>query len=359
MRKPKSTHLTRLALLPAVAAMAFAAQAAGTGPDAAKSKTDASYFSQASTIAKRDLRASEVIGMSVRNDKGKNLGQISDMIVDLKTGDVRYAVLAFDPGILSGERLFAVPTNQLRMAADRNDVVYPMREDRLEQAAINKSDWNSRYLANGEQVARLNQAWGIRQPSEGARAYRASDLIGKNVVLSNGAPIGHVEELVVDMAGQKVHYAVVNFDHGWIGSEKRVTFPLRSLQLARADKDDLVLNVDRAKVASTTGFEKSDYGRLNDREFMTRVDRQMSVYPDSGQLKTGAADSRANGSGTNSTATAQTDQQTRSFNANTSDTRAMGAAPEAGMTGTDRSNSGNAGAGAGADVTPPARQDRN
>lgn len=156
MRKSNLTRLIRFALLPAVAAMAFASQAAGTGPDAAKSKTDASYFSQASTIAKRDLRASEVIGMSVRNDKGKNLGQISDMIVDLKTGDVRYAVLTFNPGILSGERLFAVSTNQLRMAPDRNDVVFRMREDRVEQAAINKSEWNSKYLTNSDQVARLN-----------------------------------------------------------------------------------------------------------------------------------------------------------------------------------------------------------
>lgn len=133
------------------------------------------------------------------------------------------------------------------------------------------------------------------------------------MILPNRAPIGHVEELVVDMVGQKVHYAVVNFDHGWIGSEKRVTFPLHSLQLARADKDDLVLDVDRAKVASTPGFEKSDYRRLNDRELMTRVDRHLSFYPDSGQVKTSAADTagRASGSGLNSGATAQTDLRTQ------------------------------------------------
>jgi sporulation protein YlmC with PRC-barrel domain len=293
MRERNMTRLTRFALLPAVAAVAFASQvqAAGASHDRSRTQADTGYFSQVPTIAKRDLRASEVIGMSVRNDQGKNIGQISDMIVDLKTSEVRYAILTFDPGILSGERLFAVPTSQLRMAPDRNDVIYPMREARLEQAAINKSDWNSKYLSNGEQVARLNKAWDIRQPSEGARAYRASDLIGKNVILPNQAPIGHVEELVVDMAGQKVHYAVVNFDHDWLGSEKRVAVPLRSLQLARGDKEDLMLNVDRAQVAASTGFEKSDYQRLDNRVLMTRIDRHLSFFPDPNKPKTAQTDS--------------------------------------------------------------------
>ena len=56
--------------------------------------------------------------MEVQNPQGQDLGKISDMVVNMNTGDVRYAVLEFDPGIFKGEKLFAVPTKQLRMAPD-------------------------------------------------------------------------------------------------------------------------------------------------------------------------------------------------------------------------------------------------
>lgn len=60
--------------------------------------------------------------MEVQNPQGQDLGKISDMVVNMNTGDVRYAVLEFDPGIFKGEKLFAVPTKQLRMAPDRDTI---------------------------------------------------------------------------------------------------------------------------------------------------------------------------------------------------------------------------------------------
>jgi hypothetical protein len=35
----------------------------------------------------------------------------------MDTGQVRYAMLEFDPGIFEGERLFAVPTTKLQLGA--------------------------------------------------------------------------------------------------------------------------------------------------------------------------------------------------------------------------------------------------
>jgi PRC-barrel domain len=44
----------------------------------------------------------------VRNPAGKALGEINDLIVDMNTGEVRYAILEFDPGVFTPEKLFAV-----------------------------------------------------------------------------------------------------------------------------------------------------------------------------------------------------------------------------------------------------------
>ena len=57
----------------------------------------------------RPVRASSLIGKNVRSAEDKSLGEVRDLIVNMDTGDVRYAILEFDPGIFKSERLFAGP----------------------------------------------------------------------------------------------------------------------------------------------------------------------------------------------------------------------------------------------------------
>ena len=113
-----------------------------------------------------------MIGKEVRNPQGKNIGRIRDMVVDMNIGHVRYAQLEFDPGNLRGERLFAVPTHLDRAWRDTDC------------------------------LSRMDKAWGVMQPSDKARAYRVSDLLGMDVNSRSGEEIGEVEELVIDMASR-------------------------------------------------------------------------------------------------------------------------------------------------------------
>jgi sporulation protein YlmC with PRC-barrel domain len=56
-------------------------------------------------------RASDLIGMSVKNKEGQDLGSVKDLVFDPKTGTIRYAALSRG-GILGiGEKLVAVPWN--------------------------------------------------------------------------------------------------------------------------------------------------------------------------------------------------------------------------------------------------------
>lgn len=61
------------------------------------------------------VRARKLIGMKVNGAQGKSIGEIMDLIVNVDTGDVRYALLALDPGFFKAEKLFAVPLNELSM----------------------------------------------------------------------------------------------------------------------------------------------------------------------------------------------------------------------------------------------------
>lgn len=57
-------------------------------------------------------KVSSLIGMTVRNPQGEELGTIKDLVVDFQSGQVSYAVLARRTGLLgTTEKLFAVPLN--------------------------------------------------------------------------------------------------------------------------------------------------------------------------------------------------------------------------------------------------------
>jgi sporulation protein YlmC with PRC-barrel domain len=250
--------------------VAATAQPQGSGSTAAQ-PPQATQPSQAQAQNYRALRASQVVGMSVRNPQGQDIGKIADMIVDMRTGRARYAILTFDPGILQGERLFAVPTTDLRMAADREDIVYDMRREQLERAAVNPSDWDRTFRDPGY-LAALDRTWNVSERSDRAYAQRVSDLLGKEVKDRQGQDIGELEELVVDMRNQQVHYAVVAFDPGWTTPERNYAFPLRSFSLGTGG-DELVLDVNRAQVQGMPGFNEDRYANLNERSWVAQVDR--------------------------------------------------------------------------------------
>jgi len=294
MRELKLSRLIRIGLLPALMAGAsLSAQAqSNSAADKDKGQTSATEAKGDATTTNantyRGLRASEMIDMSVINPKGDNIGQISDMIVNMKTGDVRYAILKFDPGILQGEELYAVPTTELRIAADRNDVVYDMSETKLERARIDRDDWNDGIWDDPDYVAKLDKANGVKQPARSARAHRASDLIGKDVNSKSGEKIGELEELIVNMAQQKVHYAVLEFDPSWASSEQNYAFPLTSFKLTDG-KDELALDITKDKLAAMKSFSDSRYDNLNDSVWVADIDRYfITVLPALDGTKTAA-----------------------------------------------------------------------
>lgn len=297
MYSSKLRQLARCAVVPvlatglSMAALAQTQNPPGPSPGGGSAQPPQAQAGPSKRVNLRELRASKLIGMSVRDAQGKNIGQIEDLVVNMNNGDVRYAVLSFDPGILSPEQLFAVPTKELRLGASGNDVVYRVQREQLERAAIPKADWNDRFFGDARRIATLDKAWNIQSPAPGQTARRASDLLGKEVSSRSGEEIGELEELVVSMNQQKVHYAVLNFDPSWAGEEKRVVFPLSSFEVTPARNNELTLDVDKSKIRSLKDFTTNRYDNLEDQAWLVDVDRYLiAIVPP-------AQDTRASGAG--------------------------------------------------------------
>jgi len=221
--------------------------------------------------AETGYKASELIGMNLKTPSGEGIGEIKDLVVQMSTGDVRYAIVSLGGFLGVGDNLYAVPLKSFKKSAgkDRLGDQILLTLDKAGAQRL-KSFPKDRFPAFTD-----NEFWGQADKVAGltpmraadmSYAYRASDLMGKDVVSVAGKDIGDIKDLVVDMETHKIRYAVLAFDPGILRSEKYFAFPTSSFQFQRDRMDraalkpgDLVLNVEKSRLETMQGFDKDKW----------------------------------------------------------------------------------------------------
>ncbi len=88
------------------------------------------------------LSASTLKGDKVVNSVGEDLGSIDELMIELETGKVEYAVLALGGFLGIGNKLFAVPWDVLHVDKDKKRFVLDVPRETLESAeGLDKSQW--------------------------------------------------------------------------------------------------------------------------------------------------------------------------------------------------------------------------
>ena len=88
------------------------------------------------------LSASTLAGDSVRNAAGEDLGKIDEIMIDIPSGRVAYAVLSFGGFLGMGDKLFAVPWNALKVDEDEKCFILNVDKRTIEQApGFDKDNW--------------------------------------------------------------------------------------------------------------------------------------------------------------------------------------------------------------------------
>src|SRR5436853_1500616 len=91
---------------------------------------------------RRVLAAGTLAGDSVRNSAGEDLGKVDEIMIDIPSGRVAYAVLSFGGVLGIGDKLFAVPWSALRVDEDEKQLILNVEKSLLENApGFNKDDW--------------------------------------------------------------------------------------------------------------------------------------------------------------------------------------------------------------------------
>ena len=88
------------------------------------------------------LSASTLAGDKVRNAAGEDLGKIDEIMIDIPSGRVAYAVLSFGGFLGMADKLFAVPWNALKVDEDEKCFVLNVDRRTVEQApGFDKNNW--------------------------------------------------------------------------------------------------------------------------------------------------------------------------------------------------------------------------
>jgi sporulation protein YlmC with PRC-barrel domain len=88
------------------------------------------------------VRASELMGRNIESSNGDDVGEVQDLVVDLNSGRVLYAVLSFGGFANIGDDYYAVPLRVLNFDQANDALVFDVDENMLQNApSFSSNDW--------------------------------------------------------------------------------------------------------------------------------------------------------------------------------------------------------------------------
>ncbi|MGE0310200.1 MAG: PRC-barrel domain-containing protein [Lautropia sp.] len=231
--------------------------------DAARGMATGGVATRGESRPLQALRASRLAGIDVVDGDGRAAGRIEDVVVDVDAGTIAHAVLSFDGVEGVGDARFAVPLRAMRLepgsaSSPRARARVDVTRERLargrgfEPARV--PQWDPSYFEA------LDALWGVeplRAASPKPRYMMASEIVGLQVTDVDGADIGEVRDLVMDLARARMHYALIDFDAAWSSSDK--TFAFRPDEFSIGDaRRTLRVKVGKAALQTAPGIDRDD-----------------------------------------------------------------------------------------------------
>ncbi len=111
------------------------------------------------------MGADTLIGDNVYNHQEEKLGDIKEIMLDMATGRIAYAVLSYGGILTVGEKLFAVPWSALTLDTENKRFLLDVSKERVKEApGFDKDQWPD--MANTSWVQAINTYYGTRDYRE-------------------------------------------------------------------------------------------------------------------------------------------------------------------------------------------------
>ena len=114
------------------------------------------------------MGADTLSGNDVYNQKDEDLGDIKEIMLNMRTGRISYAVLTYGGFLSLGEKLFAVPWEALTLDTKNKRFVLNVEKARLEKApGFDKDKWPN--MADPTWAAGIHTFYGTKPYIEDSR----------------------------------------------------------------------------------------------------------------------------------------------------------------------------------------------
>ena len=112
------------------------------------------------------MGANTLDGNDVFNRKDEDLGDIKEIMIDMGTGRVAYAVLSYGGFMGIGDKLFAVPWHALTLDTTNKRFVLDVEKDRLDNApGFDKDQWPD--MADTAWAKEVHEYYGVTPYTDG------------------------------------------------------------------------------------------------------------------------------------------------------------------------------------------------
>ena len=106
------------------------------------------------------MGADTLIGDDVYNTADESLGSIKELMVDMTSGKISYAVLSYGGFLGMGDRLFAVPWQALKLDTNTKRFTLNVSKDQLKDApGFDKDHWPS--MADSTWASGIHTFYGV------------------------------------------------------------------------------------------------------------------------------------------------------------------------------------------------------
>jgi sporulation protein YlmC with PRC-barrel domain len=106
-----------------------------------------------------DLRASSIIGQTVRTEAGERLGKVQDLIINLSSQSAPFAIIEYGGALGVGATHVAVPVTELKWSSDQRQLVMATTKDQFEASSTTPTGgWES--VSNEDCLKNVNRYYG-------------------------------------------------------------------------------------------------------------------------------------------------------------------------------------------------------
>jgi len=224
-------------------------------------------------------RANKLIGKEVLSSDDQKVGKIDNVVVDLESGHVLYAVIGSGGFLGAGEKKFAVTPRAFATSGADN---LTLKVDKAKLAGapeFSKDVDKDEQLGKRDFVANVYQYFGERAWWQGKTArkevdfhnvHKTSDLIGMKVKNSADQDLGKIDNVMLNLPEGRIAYVILSPDSSLKLGNNLYALPPDALTLS-TNRKTLNTGLNQEKLAAAPHFDKNNWQNVNDPSWASQV----------------------------------------------------------------------------------------